>query len=127
LQKTFYGSKLKNRTLKAVLFGSRKRKRANFYSSTSSISLVNHFILNLIDILSEWRQSQSCQFEVLHAERYSDNRDAEESAEDKMRQTNPDASDANPDYIHDDIKATATAAVVCDSRSKRPQGDYRKL
>ena len=63
-------------------------------------------MLVLDDFFSKWRQCKSCQAEVHHAEWYANECDAEDDAKGDVGQTYPDASDEEPQYVHEKIQTS---------------------
>lgn len=72
------------------------------------------------DCFPERSEGERGHLKVLSPERYPNDGDTEQDTEEKVRQADPDASDADPDHVHDNRQAAATVAVVDDLLSERP-------
>lgn len=68
----------------------------------------------LSDGFPERSEGECGHLKVLSTEWYPDDGDTEQDTEEKVRQADPDASDADPDHVHDNRQAAATVAVVDD-------------
>ena len=56
----------------------------------------------LIDCLAERSEREARHLEMLPAERNPDDGDAQQNAEEEVRQGNPDSPDENPKDVHED-------------------------
>ena len=63
--------------------------------------------LFLYNLFAKWSQCQSCELEMLFAERDTDNGNAKQNAKAKVRETDPNATQYNPEYVHDKAQASA--------------------
>ena len=64
---------------------------------------------------------------MLSAERNTNNRDAQQQPEKQVSQADPEASDEDPDHVHDQAQATARIAVVRHSAAERPKSQHPQL
>lgn len=80
-----------------------------------------------MDALPERCQGQGGHLEMLHAEGYADDRDAQQEPEAQVRKADPDASDEDPDDVHDERQASPAVALVHDTATEGPQRQYRQF
>lgn len=64
---------------------------------------------------------------MLSAERNTNNRDAQQQPEKQVSQADPEASDEDPDHVHDQAQATARIAVVRHPAAERPKSQHPQL
>ena len=78
-------------------------------------------------MLSEWTQSKTCQFEMLLAERNSDDGNAKHDTKYQMGNADPNAAQKYPKDIHDNADTTACLIGGPDFFSEWTQGKQAKF
>ena len=58
------------------------------------------------DCFPERSERECGHLKVLSPERYPNDSDTQQDTEEKVRQADPDASDEDPDHVHDQAQAT---------------------
>ena len=81
----------------------------------------------LYNLLPERSKCQTCQFEMLHAERNANNRDAEEHSEYQMRETDPYPTHEYPNDIHQYTEAAAVTGTTAHLPAKGAKSQHRQL
>ena len=79
------------------------------------------------NLFPEGRQGKTHQTKVHFGPWYTNDGDAEQQTEAKMRERNPDAPDKEPQHIHKHVDATTALRTINNMRTKWPQGKYAKL
>lgn len=81
---------------------------------------MREYVLSLPECLSERQQREERHFEMLEAERDSDNGDAADEPEDKVRRRDLPPSQQNPNHIHKYAEAASGVVPVHHVRPERP-------
>ena len=81
----------------------------------------------LQNVVTEGGDGQAGQFEMLHAERDTDDGDAEDYPEKEMGQEYPYSPYEEPDDIHEEGKTTATLRDVYHLAAERPEGQHSEF
>jgi len=72
---------------------------------------------------AERHQREAHQFEVLNAERYTDDRNAEQRSPHEVRECDPDSADEDPHDVQQRVEASHGAFVGSHLAAERPQGE----
>ena len=64
-------------------------------------------VLFLYNLFAKWSQSQTCELEMLSAERDTDDGNAKQNAKRKVGEADPYAAHNNPEDVHDEAQASA--------------------
>lgn len=79
------------------------------------------------NLFPERGQGKTHQTKVHFGPWYTNDGDAKQQTEAKMRERNPDTSDEEPQHIHKHVNATTALRTINDMRTEWPQGKYAKL
>ena len=99
--------------------GEKQKRRYFFWVAPKENDEICLFLYNLF---AKWSQCQACELEVLATKRNTDDGDAKQNAEGKVCQTDPNATQYNPEEIHDDTQASTGLRSRLNALAERAEG-----
>lgn len=85
-----------------------------------------HYYL-AVDLFSEGSKGNLSHFEMLFAERYSDDGDIEQHTKENVGEPYPYTTDEKPQHIHKQVQASMTVFFLNNRRAERPQFKHTDL